>query len=817
MTGSKSKKGEKFMKKNSVLCIIILASIMIVSTMLPSSESAEKRNPYNSSPPFKLDALKTVRIDKPEGLREERLYNPVNPYNIFINYELGMHCVGFDISYCCVIPPYNSIQAQAVQSGTGGTLPKLLTPNDKIKLAYHVKDNSYSEGNKMKYWQVLKDANHDGTLGSPSDNMANYVWTHLFIYKDLEGTLPPDWSEGNRLHIGQQIQVNVDSGPSGKHISGGFLTYAGDKGGNIVFTDSLIPAVKNVKLVLTASHIWDALGLPLTAFYDSRRNGTIRSITSTIFQPFQYSTVALMDESGNAITAGDKPVEFFGTNPVDMPNCYLCHSGDGPAAQQSKQEGLVHYKEEYQYWKSNYPDVSEFMARLSQASIDILELHDKHHNTTFLQNYRKDANSNRLGETGSVYCADCHGDNISGNLQVPRAQISGYEGKKARPLTESIHMVHNLFIPYPDKADRTQNCQACHPTHWQSMTMNDVATNPYQILDEKGNPRFSDADQRAAGGGCFLRRDAMTNPHVTPPFFLNAIGNWYFENVSTKDAAGNKISGMRGLVCTNCHNDLTQVLYAFDDLKDPVRQEGKTLRNKSIDDIVQAVAKGNKEKFADIIADPKTQAPGNPLYSFYNEHKGHTLVKSTKDAQGNLKLLAWNDKNGAPVPYEAATGGGDWWLAPSEPHCANCHSAPFVESGGGKYFPIDQPNKYALYRHSKAHGEIACQSCHESIHGLYPVRHEGDEKSVDLTTHQQALQFSPDGEYAGPVSCAACHTVNEKGVPVQLWGTDFYHDYWASLVLMHFMRDDDIDLSIADLIKKFPYSTCSAIVKKGWD
>lgn len=39
------------MKKNAVLCIIILASIVIVSTTLPSSETAEKRNPYYKYPP----------------------------------------------------------------------------------------------------------------------------------------------------------------------------------------------------------------------------------------------------------------------------------------------------------------------------------------------------------------------------------------------------------------------------------------------------------------------------------------------------------------------------------------------------------------------------------------------------------------------------------------------------------------------------------------------------------------------------------------------------------------------------------------------
>ena len=41
-----------------------------------------------------------------------------------------MHCVGFDISYCCVIPPYNSIQAQAVKTGEHGRLPGLISPDD---------------------------------------------------------------------------------------------------------------------------------------------------------------------------------------------------------------------------------------------------------------------------------------------------------------------------------------------------------------------------------------------------------------------------------------------------------------------------------------------------------------------------------------------------------------------------------------------------------------------------------------------------------------------------------------------------------------
>jgi mono/diheme cytochrome c family protein len=770
------------------------------------------RRDYDKTPQFKLSALKQASLLG----SAEKAFNPKNPYNIFINYELGMHCVGFDMSYCCIIPPYNSIQAQAVKTGENGDLPRLLSPSDKVKLRYFIRGNSYSEGNKMRYWSSLKDVNGNGHLGDPNDNIANYVWTHLFIYTDLAGTLPQDWQAQKRLHVGLQIPVPIDAGPSGKPLAGAYLDYAGERGGNIVFTDTLIPEVKNIALTLTASHIWDALGLPLTAFYDDRRQGTIRTIGTQDFQPFQYSTVRLESETGQPISAEGRPVEFFGTNPVDMPNCYACHSGKGVAAELSRKQGLKIFDQEYAYWKSNYPDISEFMARLSQASINILELHDTNEKTDFLRDYQANASSNRLGEVGAIDCADCHGDNISGNLQTPRPIVAGYKPARAKPLTESVHSVHARHIPMPDKAGRTQNCQACHPTHWWNPSMNDLATNPRQIIDEFGKPRFSDADQRTAGGGCYLRRDAMANPHVQPPFFLNEIGWWYFENVSTRDAEGNKVTEIRGLMCTNCHNLLAQALDQHDNLKNVVSQEGQTLRNKPIAEVVRAVAGGNSRAFADSFADPRVGVEGDPLLAFYTDHKPATLVRATKDEKGNLKLLPWNATAGDPVPYSAASGGSDWWLAASEPHCANCHLAPFVESAGGAYFPIDQPNKYSLYRFSKAHGFLACQSCHESIHGSYPVRYEGDEETVDLTSHQQALQFSPDGQYAGPVTCAACHTVNETGVPVQLKGTDYYGDYWASVVLVHSMRGDDTKLPVKGLVKKFPYKKAKEIAAQGW-
>ncbi len=763
---------------------------------------------YDKNPPFSVSKLKKYMTE--DG---EIAYEPKNEYNVFVNYELGMHCVGFSMDYCCVIPPYNSIQAQAIKSGGNGALPKLLTPDDDIKLYYYIKDNSYSEGNKMRYWNVRKDADMDGHLDSAGDNVANYVWTHLFIYKDLEGTIPAGATDKDRLRVGLQIPVNIDAGPSGKPLSGGYLDYAGKDGGNVVMTDTLVPAVKNVKLVLTASHLWDALGLPLTAFNDSTRKGTIRSVTEKDFQPFQYSTVEIHDRTGKMLrTPSGKTFSYFGTNPVDIPNCYACHSRNGKAAQMARDEGLKYSDQEYAYWKK-YPDESEYMARLAEASINILSLHDAHHGTKFLSDYHPNASGNRLGRVGMVNCADCHGDNVSGNLQEPRPTATGYKTVKAKTLTEAIHGFHLGMVPMPDGAGRSQACQSCHPTHFQNPNMNDDS-NPYRVTDRYGEGRFSKGDIRTSGGGCYVRRDAHSNPDVKPPFFLNAYGKWQYENVSTRDEHGKKVKELRGLYCTNCHTKVAQAFQNYDNITHDSMQKGKTLRNKSIKEIIKAITGGDAKKFA-ALADPKSTGD-NEVMKYYTEHKSAVLVKNVgKD--GKLDLKPWNHPKGGAVPYSAASGGNDWWLAASEPHCADCHIAPFVEQEtGGKYFPIDLPNKYSLYRYSKAHGNIACQSCHESTHGLYSTRYDGKERSVDVTTHEQALQYSPDGKYTGPVTCAACHTVNKKGVPLQLKGTKYENDYWASVTLAHFMREGDQKLSVKELVKKFPYKKSSEIVKKGW-
>ncbi len=122
--------------------------------------------------------------------------------------------------------------------------------------------------------------------------------------------IPDNLEWAKRLHIGKEIPVNIDSGPSGKNIAGGYMDYAKRNGGNIVFTDSMVPEIRNVPLSLTSSYLWDALALPLTTFNDSTRKGTIRTVSESDLQPYQYAIVQLRDNAGKPVIAKGKSVEF---------------------------------------------------------------------------------------------------------------------------------------------------------------------------------------------------------------------------------------------------------------------------------------------------------------------------------------------------------------------------------------------------------------------------------------------------------------------------------------------------------------------------
>ena len=145
------------------------------------------------------------------------------------------------------------------------------------------------------------------------------------------------------------------------------------------------------------------------------------------------------------------------------------------------------------------------------------------------------------------------------------------------------------------------------------------------------------------------------------------------------------------------------------------------------------------------------------------------------------------------MPFSAATDARDHWLAPGEPHCADCHAAPYTEQSGNinAFPPFNYPRKAGLMRYSRGHQDISCQGCHESIHGLYPVT-----PTIDTTTYAQAANLNADGSH-GPVKCDSCHQGDGKGIPTWLrnsnrWdGGQIGNDFDAAVTWAHTYTDEN--------------------------
>ena len=76
-----------------------------------------------------------------------------------------------------------------------------------------------------------------------------------------------------------------------------------------------------------------------------------------------------------------------------------------------------------------------------------------------------------------------------------------------------------------------------------------------------------------------------------------------------------------------------------------------------------------------------------------------------------------------------------------EPSCGDCHEAHYAENPG------------TLYRLSKGHGGLYCESCHNSTHAILPSR-DGDDNLQAI-----ALQG-----YAGTIQeCTVCHLTDPGG------------------------------------------------------
>ena len=620
------------------------------------------------------------------------------------------------------------------------------------------------------------------------------------------------------------------------------LTFSGDTG-TVVFTQMKV--LENLPVMLTSPRIWEALGLPLDPFEDTINFfGDPGKVTEETIRPYVQMKAALHNYDptqpggiGTAVLQSGKPVVGMGDAPIDIPNCERCHALPGNVASPNNANNPSNTTDvyrpytaakvqlEYDFWNAYYSidtlaGDSDWYSRLKAAAISILSIHDNQHRTDFTLNYPQTGGNppqlTRLGHE-SVLCQRCHADNV---IAVVKSASS--RGNLIPPLTEALHNNHK-DLPFDDSKGRNGACQGCHPAHRSD---GDLSNYPITTL---GLNNFANADNRDAAGGCFVGRDVHSNPgrgaDLDGKSHLNAIGQWLKTNVA------NDTGQDKGIWCTNCHSQLSQEIWRNENMLDLIRGVPGKQANGTTDavniralptlaDIAAAV--GVSESQAISWLDPKNS--NDDTYAAWNDAidypdasvatieilaGGSPKVTTDVDGDPSVRILDFcttpdcvaaaqakldgegNGSTAAAVPFQAADDARDHWLAPGEPHCADCHKAPFTEQSGNinAFPPFNYPRKASLFRYSRGHQDITCQGCHESTHGLYPVT-----PNIDTTSYAQAAGMNPDGKH-GPLKCGACHISNSKGVAlaannIKYNGTKIGTDFDAAVSWSHTFTDE---------------------------
>jgi hypothetical protein len=459
-----------------------------------------------------------------------------------------------------------------------------------------------------------------------------------------------------------------------------------------------------------------------------------------------------------------------------------------------------------------------------------------------------------------VKSADCGpGQNCDAN--APRNELwSNLTGTTLiKPLTEALHNNHK-DNPFSDSLDRNGGCQGCHPAHRSDGDMRSYPITELGLNAFAGSDNRDAAGGCFVGRDVHSNRNKDTDGAETPSH-MNAVGQWLVDNVVADSGEwkgiwctnchsqlgqelwkaencadlinGDCISNPRGeptlaAVAAAVGVSEAQAIAWLDPKTNAdtaaIWNEDPGMCNHAASllglanaspyqDGNVATIEINLESAANCSAgtvgvpgpDCGTN-PGNP--SFW------ICIQQDVDGDVNVNLLdfcttadcvaaaqATLTTAGAaavPVPMSAATDGRDHWLSPGEPHCADCHAAPYVEQSGNitAYPPFNYPRKASLFRYTRGHQDITCQGCHESIHGLYPsasiTNDDGVNVIIDTTTYAQAAYLNPDASH-GPLKCAACHDVDGNGIPQWIrggLGTDVNSNYDAAVGWAHTFTDE---------------------------
>jgi len=402
------------------------------------------------------------------------------PWRVLASNDLGMHCADLDYQVFSILPPFNVVHAQVVQTGTASTKPKILGAAD-ADVSYlatsstvdpfgagsiNTTSNLQPGGTKSNFWQATPLPNGaPGTLGGLAyRSLYPNAVLDLFAPMPQETGLPvPDPAKLPALAPAQQRM------PSPSNVPQNFARF-----------DTNLPFFAAFPFGTTVAGVnwFSADGIPILPVDDAGRTN-----------PYPLMRVQAVAKGADA----SKPANVKAKVDIVLPvaseaDCRNCHNGtDGIAAVFAK---TTAYRNGTPWTIANEATAPGPDKVNNAAKINVLRLHDAKWGSKYTSSVDGSATPcnggtepSCLDQRRAIQCSQCHYSPALDLAQVgpidePAVGVNGRQQKRHISMSRAMHFNHgqytNLFptMPLPKSANRTlalqvevldQTCYQCHP------------------------------------------------------------------------------------------------------------------------------------------------------------------------------------------------------------------------------------------------------------------------------------------------------------------------------------------------------------------
>ena len=402
------------------------------------------------------------------------------PWRVLASNDLGMHCADLDYQIFSILPPFNVVHAQVIQTGTATTKPKLLS-NVDADVYYRATSSSVDpagagsinttsnlapSGTKSNFWApATLPGGKTGTLGGLGYRSL-YPGAVLDLFDPIpaETGLPvPDPVALPALAPAQQKM------PSPSNVPQKFARY-----------DAKLPFFAGFPFGTTvaAANWFSADGIPILPVDDAGRTN-----------PPPLMRVQAVAKGASATVAANVKANLDIVLPVaSEADCRNCHNGtDGVASVFAKVRSYAN--------GAPWPVATETAAPGpdkvdNAAKINILRLHDAKWGAKYTSSANGAATpcnggteSSCLDQRRAIQCSQCHYSPALDLAQVGPIDettigASGRQQTRHISMSRAMHFSHGQYaslfpaMPLPKSAGRTlavqteildQTCYQCHP------------------------------------------------------------------------------------------------------------------------------------------------------------------------------------------------------------------------------------------------------------------------------------------------------------------------------------------------------------------